>query len=88
MDEVEIMAAISHPHIVMLLGACIEGPSWVMITEFCGKGDLDGILHKGGPLSLSKKTKFALDICAGMAWLTGDHVRPSTPFFIFFYFHF
>lgn len=74
--EVEIMATVVHPNIVLLMGACTEGSNWAMVTEFCGKGDLNGILHgkDKDKLSIPKKIHCALDICAGMAWLTGDDV--------------
>jgi len=75
--EVEIMAKVVHPHIVLLLGACTEGSNWAMVTEFCAKGDLNGILHgkDKDKVSLSKKIHIALHVCAGMAWLTGDDVK-------------
>jgi serine/threonine protein kinase len=76
--EVEIMAAVVHPHIVLLLGACTDDEKkWSMVTEFCARGDLNGILHgkDKDKLSISKKMHCALDICAGMSWLTGEEVR-------------
>jgi len=61
----------------LLLGACTDSHRWSMITEFCLKGDLEHYLHSPeiGKLKLSRKIQFGIDICSGMAWLTGRYTR-------------
>jgi len=75
--EVEIMAQVVHPHIVLLLGASTDERPWAMVTELMNRGDLHHILHDEGvgELSLNRKLQFAIDISSGMAWLTGKEVK-------------
>eukprot|EP01127_Copromyxa_protea_P001311 TRINITY_DN11335_c0_g1_i1.p1 TRINITY_DN11335_c0_g1~~TRINITY_DN11335_c0_g1_i1.p1 ORF type:complete len:562 (-),score=141.00 TRINITY_DN11335_c0_g1_i1:40-1542(-) len=74
--EVEIMAQVVHPHIVLLLGASTDERPWSMVTELMTRGDLHHILHEwDGELSLNRKLQFAIDISSGMAWLTGKEVK-------------
>lgn len=69
------MAQVVHPHIVLLLGASTDERPWAMVTELMTRGDLHHILHEWeGELTLNRKLQFAIDICAGMAWLTGKEV--------------
>jgi hypothetical protein len=71
------MSKVLNPHVVLLLGACSSGPSseWCMVTELCGRGDLEHMLYKPGiKLSLNTKFSFSLDICMGLAWLNGKEV--------------
>eukprot|EP01128_Nolandella_sp_AFSM9_P008353 TRINITY_DN498_c0_g1_i2.p1 TRINITY_DN498_c0_g1~~TRINITY_DN498_c0_g1_i2.p1 ORF type:complete len:584 (-),score=112.98 TRINITY_DN498_c0_g1_i2:95-1846(-) len=75
-DEVEIMAHLLHPNIVLLMGACLESHygenNWAIITEFLPRGDLYGIIHDPNiTLSISQKIQFAIDVASGMAWLQG-----------------
>jgi len=74
--EVEIMSQVLNPHIVLLLGACTEGGTWSMITEFMSNGDLHHLLHESKRVvSVNKKIQFAIDISCGMAWLSGEDVK-------------
>jgi hypothetical protein len=39
-------------------------------------GDLHHLIHDSGKVvKVNKKVKFAIDICQGMAWLSGEEVR-------------
>ncbi len=89
--EVEIMAQVLNPHIVLLLGACTEGGNWSMVTgmlvtfvlcillisiEYMSNGDLHHLIHESGKkIKVNKKIQFAIDICSGMAWLSGEEVQ-------------
>lgn len=75
--EVEIMAQVIHPHIVLLLGASTDDRPWSMVTELMSRGDLHHILHTPsiGEIPLNRKLGFAIDITSGMAWLTGKEVK-------------
>jgi len=69
------MSQVLNPHIVLLLGACTEG-NWCMVTEFMSNGDLNHLLHESKKvIKLNKKIQFAIDICIGMAWLSGEDVK-------------
>lgn len=40
------------------------------------RGSLEDILHKSdAKINFSKKIQFAIDICNGMAWISGRDVR-------------
>jgi serine/threonine protein kinase len=74
--EVEIMSQVLNPHIVLLLGACTEAGNWSMVTEFMSNGDLHHLLHESKRVvKLNKKIQFAIDICSGMSWLSGEDVK-------------
>jgi len=58
------------------LGACTEGGNWSMVTEYMSNGDLHHLIHDSGKvIKVNKKIKFAIDICQGMAWLSGEEVK-------------
>jgi len=74
--EASAMSAVRHPHIVSLLGVCTDTEEWMMVQEFCARGDLESLLHNPKiKISLLKKIRFAIDICMGMNWLNGEHVK-------------
>eukprot|EP01126_Amoeba_proteus_P030283 TRINITY_DN299_c0_g4_i2.p1 TRINITY_DN299_c0_g4~~TRINITY_DN299_c0_g4_i2.p1 ORF type:complete len:404 (-),score=66.64 TRINITY_DN299_c0_g4_i2:923-2134(-) len=78
LDEVQILSKVLNPHVVLLLGACTQGPvtEWCMVTELCARGDLEHLLYDPElKLSPSRKFSFALDICLGLAWLNGRAIR-------------
>eukprot|EP00002_Diphylleia_rotans_P023199 TRINITY_DN455_c0_g3_i1.p1 TRINITY_DN455_c0_g3~~TRINITY_DN455_c0_g3_i1.p1 ORF type:complete len:497 (-),score=108.77 TRINITY_DN455_c0_g3_i1:219-1709(-) len=45
-DEVNLLSKLRHPNCVLFLGASMNPPNFTMVTEFCGKGTLDGVLKK------------------------------------------
>lgn len=77
--EVEIMSSpqMRHPNLVLLQGACVaKVGKWAMITEFCSRGSLEDILFKSAEkINFSLKIQFAIDICNGMAWMSGQEIR-------------
>lgn len=50
--------------------------SCLIILEYMSRGSLEDILHKSdAKINFSKKIQFAIDICNGMAWISGRDVR-------------
>jgi serine/threonine protein kinase len=68
--ELEIMSTISHPCIVLFLGACTVEGSFRIVTELL-EGDLGDLIHNSRHprLSLFEKMKIAKDAALGMNWL-------------------
>jgi serine/threonine protein kinase len=42
--QVNILASIRHPNIVLFMGVCLEPPC--LVTEFCARGSLYDVLRK------------------------------------------
>ncbi len=42
--QVNILASIRHPNIVLFMGMCLEPPC--LVTEFCARGSLHDVLRK------------------------------------------
>ena len=43
--EVEILATLRHPHVVLFMGACFVHPDIALVMEYCHRGSLDKLLH-------------------------------------------
>jgi len=69
--EVGIMKRIFHPNVVLFLGACTEPGNFMLVTEYCGGGDMESILRSSAPLSIARKLHFAKDTALAMNWLHG-----------------
>lgn len=68
--EVEIMANISHPNIVLYLGACTVPGQLMIVTELLPRGDLEDMLKNPNiSLSMLTRIRMAKDIAMGMNWL-------------------
>ncbi|CAI7803834.1 unnamed protein product [Closterium sp. NIES-54] len=76
--EVEEMASKSHPHLVRLLGYCVdmdmttEHHEQIVIYEFCSNGDLEKYLHGGpkkGTLSLQQRMDVLVGVARGLEYL-------------------
>eukprot|EP01125_Pyxidicula_operculata_P011861 TRINITY_DN387_c4_g1_i1.p1 TRINITY_DN387_c4_g1~~TRINITY_DN387_c4_g1_i1.p1 ORF type:complete len:547 (+),score=161.28 TRINITY_DN387_c4_g1_i1:95-1735(+) len=69
--EVAIMSHLRHPNIVLLMGACTQGPRLCIVTEFLPGGDLDKMLEEGPKVEFSLPTKIRVlqDVALGMNWL-------------------
>lgn len=64
-----------HPNILKLLGVCIEGPHLALVTEYCSRGSLYGLLHTPGYyLSWGEVGGLLLGAARGMAHLHGHHI--------------
>eukprot|EP00164_Ancoracysta_twista_P003560 GFYU01004753.1.p1 GENE.GFYU01004753.1~~GFYU01004753.1.p1 ORF type:complete len:479 (-),score=88.74 GFYU01004753.1:51-1487(-) len=71
--ELEILSQLRHPNIVLLLGACVKPPSFLMITEYVPGGNLFELLHqRGEKLSNRDFIKIAKGIARGVNYL---HLR-------------
>jgi serine/threonine protein kinase len=82
MKEAIVSVQFDHPNIVTAIGVVTSGQPRMLVLEFCGKGELQGILKKAAnppydakrALSRSDKRKFCHDIVKGMAYLADCHV--------------
>jgi len=45
-NEVNMLATLRHPNIVLLIGIVSKPPNLCIITEYLEKGDLFNLLHK------------------------------------------
>jgi serine/threonine protein kinase len=80
-EELAVMARLSHPNIVRLLGACTKPPRQCFLMELCAGGSLFSLLHgangaapggAGGrpaPLPLAHGVAIARDVAAALAYL-------------------
>ncbi|GJP48933.1 hypothetical protein CLOM_g8207, partial [Closterium sp. NIES-68] len=76
--EVEEMASKSHPHLVRLLGYCVdmdmatEHHEQIVIYEFCSNGDLEKYLSGGtqkGTLTLQQRMEVLAGVARGLEYL-------------------
>jgi serine/threonine protein kinase len=44
--EINMLATLRHPQIVLLMGIVSKPPNLCIVTDFLGKGDLFTLLHK------------------------------------------
>ncbi|XP_041699154.2 atrial natriuretic peptide receptor 1 isoform X2 [Coregonus clupeaformis] len=76
LTELKQCKDLSHPNICSFIGACLEPPQLVLLTEYCPKGSLRDIL-KNGSIKLDWSFKFSLmlDIVKGMDYLHRSPLR-------------
>ncbi|XP_057451616.1 probable serine/threonine-protein kinase PBL9 isoform X2 [Lotus japonicus] len=71
--EVNYLGQFSHPHLVKLIGYCLEDEHRLLVYEFMPRGSLENHLFRRGsyfqPLSWSLRVKVALDAAKGLAFL-------------------
>ncbi|KAE9585707.1 putative transferase, protein kinase RLK-Pelle-RLCK-VIIa-2 family [Lupinus albus] len=71
--EVNFLGQFSHPHLVKLIGYCLEDEHHLLVYEFMPRGSLENHLFRRGsyfqPLSWSLRLKVALDAAKGLAFL-------------------
>ncbi|CAH2314296.1 epithelial discoidin domain-containing receptor 1 isoform X1 [Pelobates cultripes] len=85
LKELKILSRLSDPHIIRLLGACLDEDPLCMITEYMENGDLNQFLSahqlgeedespegRAGPpcISYPSLLQVALQICSGMKYLS------------------
>ncbi|MBA0658301.1 hypothetical protein Goklo_010521 [Gossypium klotzschianum] len=71
--EVNYLGQLYHPHIVKLIGYCLEDEHRLLVYEFMPRGSLENHLFRRGtyfqPLSWSLRMKVALGAAKGLAFL-------------------
>lgn len=71
--EVNYLGQFSHPHLVKLIGYCLEDDQRLLVYEFMPRGSLENHLFRRGsyfqPLSWSLRLKVALGAAKGLAFL-------------------
>ncbi|KAG8553088.1 hypothetical protein GDO81_003261 [Engystomops pustulosus] len=85
LKELKILSRLSDPHIIRLLGACLDEDPLCMITEYMENGDLNQFLsshelaeedecmedrHNPPCISFPSLLRVALQICSGMKYLS------------------
>ncbi len=59
----------SHPNVLELLGACVAPPRLALVTPFCQRGSLYGLLHSRKDLLWRVRAGMCLDAARGVAFL-------------------
>uniref|UniRef100_A0A2N9G5Z9 non-specific serine/threonine protein kinase n=1 Tax=Fagus sylvatica TaxID=28930 RepID=A0A2N9G5Z9_FAGSY len=71
--EVNYLGQLSHPHLVKLIGYCLEDEHRLLVYEFMPRGSLENHLFRRGsyfqPLSWRLRLKVALGAAKGLAFL-------------------
>lgn len=68
--EVTALRSLDHPRLVRFIGACLQPPNMLIVTEFMAGGSLHNRLHKeNNKLQLSQSQKMALQVTDGVAFL-------------------
>ncbi|XP_027344107.1 probable serine/threonine-protein kinase PBL9 [Abrus precatorius] len=77
--EVNYLGQLSHPHLVRLIGYCLEDEHRLLVYEFMPRGSLENHLFRRGsyfqPLSWSLRLKVALDAAKGLAFLHSTETK-------------
>ncbi|XWS53127.1 hypothetical protein CRYUN_Cryun11dG0131100 [Craigia yunnanensis] len=72
-QEVNYLGQLYHPHLVKLIGYCLEDEHRMLVYEFMPRGSLENHLFRRGsyfqPLSWSLRLKVALGAAKGLAFL-------------------
>ncbi|KAH6791139.1 Protein kinase superfamily protein [Perilla frutescens var. frutescens] len=75
--EVDYLGELIHPHLVKLIGYCIEDDQRLLVYEFMPRGSLENHLFKRSlPLPWSIRMKIALNAAKGLAFLHEEAERP------------
>ena len=68
-EEAYLHGQLNHPHIVSMLGVCVEPNHYFLALEFMENGDLYRLLRNQKHLMLQEKIKIAINIMEGLAYL-------------------
>lgn len=75
--EVDFLGNLQHPHLVKLVGYCIEDDQRLLVYEFMPRGSLENhLFRKSLPLPWSIRMKIALGAANGLAFLHEEAERP------------
>jgi hypothetical protein len=74
LSELEILAGLRHPNIVLMIGAVIsdDGGRMAIISELCSRGSVNSVLQNAAlqsELTLGRRAHFALDCAFAMLYL-------------------
>jgi len=80
--EANVMKAIDgSPHVVRLLGVCVEAEPYYMVMEFIRRGDLKEVLKEArpktgapAPFGQRRLAQMGADVAAGMAYLASMNI--------------
>ncbi|KAF5751446.1 Protein kinase capable of phosphorylating tyrosine family protein [Tripterygium wilfordii] len=77
--EVNFLGQLSHPHLVKLIGYCLEDEHRILVYEFMPRGSLENHLFRRGsyfqPLSWCLRMKVALGAAKGLAFLHSAEIK-------------
>ncbi|WVZ69915.1 hypothetical protein U9M48_018630 [Paspalum notatum var. saurae] len=76
--EVDFLGNLQHPHLVKLVGYCIEDDQRLLVYEFMSRGSLENHLFRieSLPLPWAIRMKIALGAAKGLAFLHEEAERP------------
>lgn len=75
--EVNLLGELLHPHLVKLIGYCIENEQRLLVYEFMPRGSLENhLFRRSAPLPWSVRLKIALGAAKGLAFLHEEAERP------------
>ncbi|XP_076901820.1 serine/threonine-protein kinase PBL34-like [Bidens hawaiensis] len=75
--EVNFLGDLLHPHLVKLIGYCIEDDQRLLVYEFMPRGSLENHLFRRSlPLPWATRMKIALGAAKGLAFLHEEAERP------------
>ncbi|MCL7027214.1 hypothetical protein MKW94_012507 [Papaver nudicaule] len=71
LTEVNYLGMLHHPHVVKLIGYCMDGENRLLVYEFMPKGSLENHLYRRGaqPLSWAIRMKVATGAAKGLCFL-------------------
>jgi serine/threonine protein kinase len=72
--EVETIARLSHPNIVMAYDADEDESGPFLVMEFVNGHDLDSVVQKGGPLRVSEAVNYVLQAARGLEYAHGQGI--------------
>lgn len=69
-NEVEILARLRHPNVVLYVGAATQYPDVCIVTEWCENKSLHDIIYDGSmTMNMPLMLEMAIDIAQGMNYL-------------------
>lgn len=77
-DEVDIMARLRHPNVVLFMGAVTRPNQLAIVTQFIPRGSLYRLLHRAkADLDPRRRLQMALDIARGACGGRGGGCQAS-----------
>ena len=76
-NEVQLLQSCRHPHVLSLLGHCLDGPSPCLVYEYKSRGSLRGLLSaRHEALSFTRRLTMLQQIASGLEYM---HVVSQPP---------